>query len=170
MFRYGKRSRQAVSAIAYLAQWHGRESGTVSSITVARARGLSPALAAKLMSEMAAAGLLVGTSGPKGGYRLGRPPGKIFLGEVVRIFESAKGEMPCPFGPGWCGHGPHCPLHDSFVRIQEVTTNFLETTTLAAFAELGPEAGTKPTKRVKTSVRRATTKKSAEKAAGRQQG
>lgn len=153
MFRYGKRSRQAVSAIAYLAQWHGRETDAVSSIAVARARGLSPALAAKLMSEMAAVGLLVGTSGPKGGYRLARPPEKIFLGDIVRIFESPKGEVPCPFGPGWCGHGPHCPLHDSFARIQAMTTEFLETTTLAGFAELGPEAGTPAAKRTRTKTK-----------------
>ena len=149
MFRYGKRSRQAVSAIAYIAQRHGRETDAVSSVTVARARGLSPALAAKLMSEMAAAGLLVGTSGPKGGYRLARPPGKIFLGDVVRIFEPPKGEVPCPFGPGWCGNGPHCPLHDSFLRIQAMTTEFLDQTTLAGFTALGPEAGTPAAKRVR---------------------
>ena len=147
MFRYGKRSRQAVSAITYLAQWHGKDTDAVSSVAVARARGLSPALAAKLMSEMAAAGLLVGTSGPKGGYRLARPPEQIRLGDVVRIFEPPKGEVPCPFGPGWCGHGPQCPLHDSFLRIQNVTTDFLESTTLAGFAELGPEAGTPAAKR-----------------------
>ena len=145
MFRYGKRSRQAVSAISYLAQRHGRETEAVSSVAVGRARGMSPALAAKLMSEMATAGLLVGTPGPKGGYRLARPPEQILLGDVVRIFEAPKGEAPCPFGPGWCGNGPHCPLHDSFLRIQAMTTEFLETTTLAGFAELGPEAGRKRT-------------------------
>ena len=150
MFRYGKQSRQAVSAISYVAQWYGTETDAVSSVAVARARGISPALAAKLMSEMAAAGLLVGTSGPKGGYRLARPPEKIFLGEVVRIFEAPKGEVPCPFGPGWCGHGPHCPLHDSFLRIEAVTSGFLQTTTLAGFAKLGPKAGSK----AKTSLAR----------------
>lgn len=143
MFRYGKRSRQAVAAISYLAQWHGRETDPVSSAAVARARRMSPALAAKLMSEMATAGLLVGTPGPKGGYRLARPPEKIFLGDIVRIFEPPKGEAPCPFGPGWCGHGPHCPLHDSFLRIEAEATAFLETTTLAGFAELGPQVGRK---------------------------
>ena len=143
MFRYGKRSRQAVAAISYLAQGYGRETEAVSSVAVGRARGFSPALAAKLMSEMATAGLLVGTPGPKGGYRLARPPEQILLGDVVRIFEAPKGETPCPFGPGWCGHGPHCPLHDSFLKIEAVTTEFLESTTLAGFAELGPEAGRK---------------------------
>jgi Rrf2 family protein len=145
MFRYGKRSRQAVSAISYLAQRYGRETEVVSSAAVGRARGMSAVLAAKLMSEMATAGLLVGTPGPKGGYRLAMPPEEIRLGDIVRIFEPPQREAPCPFGPGWCGQGPHCPLHDDFLRIQAMTTQFLETTTLAGFAELGPEAGRKRT-------------------------
>lgn len=141
MFRYGKQVRQAVSAISYLAQNHGHGTGVLSSVQVARARGVSVALAAKLLSEMAAAGLLVGNPGPNGGYRLARPPEKIFLGEVVRIFEPAKADLPCPFGPGWCGNGPHCPLHDGFVRMREMAEAFLDETTLEGFSKLGPDAG-----------------------------
>lgn len=141
MVRYGKRSRQAVAAISYLAQCHGREPSAVSSAAVARARGISPALAAKLMSEMAGAGLLVGTPGPKGGYSLAKPPEQIFLGDVVRLFEAPKGEAPCPFGPGWCGKGAACPLHDSFAQLQAMTEKFLNQTSLAGFAALGPDAG-----------------------------
>lgn len=167
MFRYGKQARQAVSAIGYLAQHHGEGKGVVSSARVARARGISVALAAKLLSEMASAGLLTGTSGPKGGYRLARPPQKIFLGEVVRIFEPAKGDFPCPFGPVWCGNGPHCPLHDSFVHMQSMADAFLDRTTLAGFAELGPEAGTPTAKRTKSSAARPAVKEVAKKPAGR---
>jgi hypothetical protein len=58
---------------------------------------------------------------------------------------SAKGDVLCPFG----GLGPHCPLHDSFLHIQAMTTEFPVQTTLAGFATLGPEADTPAAKRVR---------------------
>jgi hypothetical protein len=24
-----------------------------------------------------------------------------------------------PFGPNWCGHGPHCPVRDTFIAMHQ---------------------------------------------------
>jgi Rrf2 family transcriptional regulator, iron-sulfur cluster assembly transcription factor len=134
MFRYGKLSRQAVAAISFLATRHGPGRPLVSSREVGDARGMSGALAAKLLSAMSAAGLVEGVPGPRGGYRLARPPQAIRLAEVVALFENGGGEAPCPFGPGYCGSSAPCPLHDDFMRIDRDVRAFLDSTTLAAFA------------------------------------
>lgn len=143
MFRYGKTARQAVAAATYLAACHGKQGGLVSSGEVARARQIPPMLAAKVLSVMAGAGLLIGTPGPKGGYRLNRSPGQIHLMDVIRLFDSENENLPCPFGPDWCGNGAPCPLHESFAAIREMTNHFLSTTTLAGFVipVAGPAAG-----------------------------
>jgi Rrf2 family iron-sulfur cluster assembly transcriptional regulator len=135
MFRYGKLARQAVSAISYLAEKHSAEPRTVSSAEVGKARQIPVALAAKLLSQMAGAGLTLGTTGPGGGYRLARPPGKIRLAEIVNLFERGMDEFPCPFGPGWCGTGEHCPLHHDFLKLEEDSRKFLEETTLEVFSK-----------------------------------
>lgn len=135
MFRYGKLARQAVSAMSYLAERHGCDMPLISSAEVARARNIPPALAAKLLSEAAAAGLVRGVTGPGGGYRLSRPPEEIRLADIVRIFERDQTEHPCPFGPGWCGNGKPCPLHEDFVRLDMEGKRFLEETTLAVFGK-----------------------------------
>lgn len=137
MFRYGKLARQAVSAVSFVAEQYGVSEAAVSSAEVGKARKIPKALAAKLLSEAASAGLLKGTTGPGGGYRLARPPEAIFLLEVVELFERPLGESPCPFGPGWCGKGDPCPLHESFVKLEENVREFLEETSFAVFVKQG---------------------------------
>ena len=144
MFRYGKTARQAVAAASYLAACHGQRCGPVGSAEVARARHIPPMLAAKVLSAMASAGLLKGTPGPKGGYEMGRPPEDVRLLDIVRLFDGENEDLPCPFGPDWCGHGAPCPLHDSFTAIRELTNQFLTTTTLAGFARVAPPAEDRP--------------------------
>lgn len=143
MFRYGKLARQAVSAISYLAEKHAPDAPSISSAEVGRARKIPVALAAKLLSEAASAGLLRGTTGPGGGYRLAKAPKDIRLADIVCLFERGMEEAPCPFGPGWCGTGNPCPLHDDFLRLEENGRKFLEQTTLAVFV------GKPPTKKSK---------------------
>lgn len=135
MFRYGKQSRQAVAAISYLAEKYTLNAAAVSSAEVGRERNISVALAAKLLSQMATAGLTVGTTGPGGGYRLARPPGKIRLSEIVSLFERSMDEFPCPLGTGTCGTHDHCPLHQDFMELEESGREFLESTTLAVFVK-----------------------------------
>ncbi len=137
MFRYGKLARQAVSAVSYVAERHVKDGVAVSSVEVGKARKIPKALAAKLLSEAASAGLLKGTTGPGGGYRLARPPEKIFLMDVVELFERPLAESPCPFGPGWCGSGDPCPLHDGFVKLEDKCRKFLEGTSFAVFVKPG---------------------------------
>ena len=135
MFRYGKLARQAVSAMSYLAEKYAPDAASISSAEVGRARKIPAALAAKLLSEAASVGLTRGVTGPGGGYRLAKPPGEICLADIVAIFEREMTEYPCPFGPGWCGTGNPCPLHDDFLRLEESGRKFLEETTLAVFIQ-----------------------------------
>jgi Rrf2 family iron-sulfur cluster assembly transcriptional regulator len=140
MFRYGKQSRQAVSAMSYLAEKYTPDAAAVSSAEVGRERHISVALAAKLLSQMATAGLTLGTTGPGGGYRLARPPSQIRLAEIVSLFERSMDEFPCPIGQGACGTGAPCPLHHDFVRLEENSRAFLEETTLEVFVHQPDES------------------------------
>jgi Rrf2 family iron-sulfur cluster assembly transcriptional regulator len=133
MFRYGKQTRHAVSAMSYLVEKHAEGIPVVSSTEVGRERNISVALAAKLLSQMATAGLTIGITGPGGGYRLARPPAEIRLSEIVSLFERRMDEFPCPIGEGSCGSGEPCPLHNDFIRMEENSRKFFEETTLDVF-------------------------------------
>ncbi len=121
--------------MSYLAEKYSPDAQAVSSAEVSRERNITVALAAKLLSQMATAGLALGTTGPGGGYRLARPPSQICLAEIVGLFERSLEEFPCPIGQGACSTGTPCPLHDDFVKMEAHSRAFLENTTLEVFAQ-----------------------------------
>jgi Rrf2 family iron-sulfur cluster assembly transcriptional regulator len=134
MLRYGKLARQAVSVISYLAEQYHPDAAAISSSEIGRARKIPAALAAKLLSQASAAGLVLGSTGPGGGYRLAKPPGEITLAEIVALFGRSQEESLCPYSLDWCGNGDPCPLHEGFVKLKENARAFLDGTTLAVFA------------------------------------
>ncbi len=130
MFIYGKTAANGIAVMSYLAADPSRRAG---SGEIARARGISLALTAKLLTQLAAAGLVNGQPGPGGGYTLARPASEICLFDIVALFEQTDEPSRCPFGPNWCGHGEPCPLHNTIVEMVDNNRRFMETTTLAIF-------------------------------------
>ncbi len=106
-----------------------------SSADIAQARNLPQPLVAKLLTTLARSGLVTGSPGPGGGYRLAKHPRDISLLDIVTLFER-ESETACPFGPGWCGEGDPCPLHHSLSAIKQVENDYLMNTTLEVFRTL----------------------------------
>ena len=131
MFIYGKTSANAIAVMSYLAERPGRRAG---SGEIASTRDISQALTAKLLTQLAAAGLVQGIPGPGGGYTLGKDPSEISLFQIVALFEQTATPSLCPFGKNWCGNGDPCPLHDKIMRMIDSHKRFLEDTRLSVFA------------------------------------
>lgn len=138
MFIYGKTAANAIAIMSYLAAAPDRRAG---SGEIARVRGISLALTAKLLTQLASAGLVKGQPGPGGGYTLAKPAADICLLDIVSLFEQTDEPSRCPFGPDWCGKGEPCPLHDTILQMIENNRRFMETTTLAIF-ESSPQTAT----------------------------
>lgn len=134
MLRFGRTAQTAVSALSCLAENYAGDQHKLSSLEVADNRNLPQPLVAKVLTVLSVAGLVHGTRGPGGGYWLARPPAEITLAQIVQCIEREEEAPLCPFGPGWCGQGQPCPLHDSFEALARDWTHFLESTTLAVFA------------------------------------
>ena len=132
MFGYGRMTGCAVAAASALAQCH-REGCQLSSRQIAEKRNLSQPLVGKVLTVLAQAGYVVGTRGPGGGYRLAREPEEIRLFDVISVFEGGREASPCPFGPGWCGEGDPCPLHDFLEALGNSISDQLKGVNLGAF-------------------------------------
>jgi Rrf2 family protein len=71
--------------------------------------GLPEAYLAKLLKTLVRAGLLSATSGPRGGFRLARPPGDITVADVVEAVPAHRRGLPPAlrhrpgYGPGRAG-------------------------------------------------------------------
>ena len=74
MFTYSKLAQAAIAAISYLAT-AAPENRLVGSAEIAEARELSRPLVAKILTILSREGIVAGTPGPSGGYRLARPDG-----------------------------------------------------------------------------------------------
>jgi Rrf2 family iron-sulfur cluster assembly transcriptional regulator len=130
MFAYGQTSANAIAVMSYLASVPGRRAG---SAEIADARGISHALTAKLLTQLAAAGLVKGQPGPKGGYTLARNAEDISLLAIASLFELLDPPTLCAFGRGWCGKGDPCPLHETIHQMVEANRRFMEETRLSVF-------------------------------------
>lgn len=126
----------AVAAMSALAEKHGTGE-SLSSQQIAESRNLSKPLVAKILTVLSQAGFVVGTRGPGGGYRLGRDPGDVTVLDVVALFEGHREISACPFGPGWCGVGDPCPLHDILADLSDSTAATLRNVSFAAFVGHG---------------------------------
>ena len=130
MFVYGKTSANAIAAMSYLAADPKRRAG---SAEIAKDRGISQALTAKLLTQLASAGLVTGQPGLGGGYKLAKPAESICLMDIAELFEQTAPLTLCPFGHNWCGVGSPCPLHNEIAQVIESNRRFMEETSLSVF-------------------------------------
>lgn len=133
MLKYGKTAQNAISAMSYLAEVYDEGVTKLSSGDIAERRNMPQTLVAKILVVLSQASLVDGTRGPGGGYWLAKSPDQIKLNDIVMQFEKGGDRLQCPFGPGWCGNGDPCPLHDKLVELDTQMSDFLECTTLEVF-------------------------------------
>ncbi len=143
---YQKTTQNAIAAVSRLAETFADSECLVSSRDIAESRSLPIPIVAKILTELSRGGLIVGSPGPGGGYRLARPPAEVSLRDVVDLFER-ESPTACPYGPSWCGHGDPCPLHDSMIALRQKIDDYLSRTTFAVFAKRKRGAGSKKRRR-----------------------
>lgn len=155
MTPYGKTSQTAIAAVSRLAEvYDPAKRVKLNSIEIARNRRLPKPVVAKVLTILSQAGIVNGSPGPGGGYWLARSPDSITLYDVVALFERLEQNVSCPFGPDYCGTGPHCPLHFDMLTVREQMIAFLKTSTFARFVGWTPPVASSapPTKETKRSL------------------
>lgn len=140
MFIYGKTSANAIAVMSFLAADPKRRAG---SREIAKSRNISQALTAKLLTQLAAAGLVHGQPGPGGGYTLAKPAKSICLLDIATLFEQIEPPSLCPFGHDWCGKGDPCPLHNMIAGMLDSNRSFMKKTSLALFEGKTPQMPSK---------------------------
>lgn len=112
----------------------------LDSSTPVSARALSDRMAIPVrflphvLADLSRAGLVIGTPGRNGGYRLGRPATDIDLLSIVDAAETRSGPAVCVLRGGPCAPDARCAVHDAFAAATEATRDRLRATTLARVA------------------------------------
>jgi Rrf2 family protein len=131
---YGKTAHTAIAAVSLLAEGYDPSRRVkLCSADIAARRHLPQPVVAKVLTVLSQAGIVNGTPGPGGGYWLARHPENVTLYDVVSLFERVEENVCCPFGPDYCGSGPHCALHFDMLQIRDQVLRFFKSSTFARF-------------------------------------
>lgn len=115
-------------AMVHLACHNGN--AAVSTRTIAEKEDISYQLACKLMQRLSGAGLVKSSMGPRGGFTLGRAPGKINLLEIIEAVQGPVSVNRCLVKGQGCERQSECPVSGTLEQLQRHIESFLTKTTL----------------------------------------
>ena len=122
--RLGTKGRYAVMAMTDLAR-HGRERA-VTLAEIAARQEISQAYLEQLFAALRRCGLVASVRGPGGGYRLGRGPETISVGDVVRAVDEPLAATRCEGASTGClGGGERCATHDLWEALGDHISEFM---------------------------------------------
>ncbi|HFA49175.1 MAG TPA: Rrf2 family transcriptional regulator [Bacteroidetes bacterium] len=84
----------------------------------------------KILQTLTKNGILYSSRGPHGGVALTRPPGQVFMVEIVKILEGEDYFDTCFLGHPDCGIAAPCPMHDFWINVKSVFLDRFEKTSL----------------------------------------
>lgn len=122
-------SEYALRAMIFLTR-HAQEC-PISAQRVAEEVGVPRKYLSKILADLVRGGLLEGSRGKNGGFRMTRSPKEIHLSDVLAPFEPVTTHRsPCPFGNVVCNDRDPCAGHDRWKLVREGYDRFLEETTV----------------------------------------
>jgi Rrf2 family iron-sulfur cluster assembly transcriptional regulator len=124
--------QHAIWVMAVLAKrWASGNRGWAKAKEIADVVGLPVPMTAKVLQQLAHAGLLTSSRGQKGGFKLRRMPESITLAEIVGAVDGAESLSGCVLGLPQCDDRHPCPLHAHWAKIRQPLLQFLATVRLS---------------------------------------
>ena len=117
------KGRYAVTAMMDLAL-HQSEDEHVSLKSIASNQEISVAYLEQIFSKLKAGGLVNGTRGPNGGYRLSRPAEAISIFEIIDAVDEPIDVTRC-HGKKDCQDGEVCLTHELWTDLSNQISSFL---------------------------------------------
>ena len=147
--RISSRTHYGLRAMTELAKAYRER--TLSLSEIASVEHMPLPYLEQLVSPLRRAGLIEGTRGAHGGYRLARAPTEITVGQVVRILEGPDATAPVEclaesYVEGGCTRESACASRPLWARLKAAFDAVVDSTTLAdlcppgAIAPAGPPA------------------------------
>jgi Rrf2 family protein len=134
------RGDYAVRAMLALAEHEARRDGgavpaLLSAGAIASAMRIPPRFVAHVLGDLVRAGLVVGSTGRRGGYRLAVPPADIDLLRIVVAAERTPTPARCVLRGIQCDPEGRCAAHDAFSAATAAVRTELARTSLASLVD-----------------------------------
>jgi len=118
----------AVRAIVYMAT-SGKD--VISTAELNKELDLPRAFMRKIFQSLEKEGYLVSIKGNQGGFSLNKPLNKIFLIDLIKIFQGDITMTECLFRKKICPNIKVCPVREKIKNIEKMVKNELEGITIA---------------------------------------
>lgn len=126
------KGRYAVTAMMDLAIHE--KYGPVTLADISACQGISLSYLEQIFARLRRNGLISGTRGPRGGYRLARPAEQITVADIIGAVNEKMDVTRCS-GKENCHDGDRCLTHELWFDLSARIHDFLDSITLAQFAE-----------------------------------
>lgn len=130
------RGRYALRVLVDLAE-HSRKGEYVPLREIAQRQDLSDKYLESVLHQLVQAGILVGTRGKRGGYRMGVAPESCTVAQVLRLTERQGVAPVACLEPGaqTCSRAEQCRTRSLWKTLDGLITDYLESVTLADLME-----------------------------------
>lgn len=132
MLRLSKKADYALLAMRHLAAQPDRDA--VSAREVAETYDIPPELLAKVLQQLARAGLLASHQGMHGGYMLARAAKTISVADVIQAIDGALTVTACSEADHSCDQYSKCNIRDPLWKIKDRIVSALAATSVAELA------------------------------------
>lgn len=137
------KARYGLKALAILAE-RGAGQATLST-EIAEREGIPQKFLEAILRELRQHGMLQAQRGPRGGYRLRKPPEGIALADVIRALDGPLAPVPCLSRTAYercaeCKSERTCGVRLVLGDLHEATAKILENTTLADLVQRTQQA------------------------------
>ena len=136
--KLSSRTDYALRALFTLVESDGKQ--LVSTRQLAERNDIPKKFLEQILTEMKLQGWIVSVTGKHGGYRLGKPPGKITMGEVIRHFDGILAPIACVSSTGYkcCSQEGVCRFRRLFLDIRNFISRSMDEATLEAVFKAEP--------------------------------
>ena len=124
------KGRYAVTAMMDLAINH--TNGPVTLADISAFQGISLSYLEQIFARLRHSGLIVGTRGPRGGYRLARPAEEISVAHILEAVNEGVDTIRCGDNQNYQNGGP-CLTHELWSDLSNQIYEFLSGITLGEF-------------------------------------
>jgi FeS assembly SUF system regulator len=128
MLRITKLTDYATLILGHMAQAPERQ---YSAKIIAQDLSMGGATVSKLLKLLSAHHILVSTRGAEGGYKLGKPPEKLAVIEIIEAIEGPLAITECALVSHHCGQAKGCGVQAHWKKINQVIFKSLSELTLA---------------------------------------
>lgn len=135
---FSKACEYGIRATLYVAQ-QSRQGQRAKLAEIARATDSPVAFTAKILQQLARAGVISSVVGPGGGFEVD-PSRGLTLSDIVDAIDGDRIYRGCGLGLPSCDEARPCPVHDRFKEVRDQLREMLQTTTVQELAT-GLEAG-----------------------------